>query len=108
MSTEQVTVSPAVQTGQTVELSQQPLAWFTNGCERFVERLMKGTIGQIEVTESLIAGDLADWDLLIRADTPAAFVDAEFKVFRRRTDQVAEATLRIMEEMSKTWIRIFT
>jgi hypothetical protein len=81
----------------------QNLARLVRGCELLMEGLMNVAIQHIEVTQTLIAGEVADLELLTRVATPAALVEAQLEVMRRRSERVITATRKITDEITRSW-----
>jgi len=86
-----------------IEAGQQSFARATRGCERLMTGLMHVAMQQFELAQGVMEGNLADLDLLMKAQTPDALVTAEFEVVRRRTVRAADAARKISGELSRTW-----
>ena len=108
MATFESPVKFANQILDTSPFGQQALARMVRGCELLMESMMNVAIQQIEVTQSLITGEIADLELLTRITTPAALIEVQLEVARRRSERVVNATRRITEEMNRSWAEAIT
>lgn len=92
--------------GATI-IGPQNLTRLVHGFELFMEGLMNVTIHQIEVSQSLVTGGLADLDLLARARSPTAFVEAEIEIMRRRSERFTKAVRMIVEDVNRSWVETY-
>jgi Phasin protein len=82
---------------------QQNFSQFTHAYQRFMKSLMNVTVQQIELSRGMMEGSIEDFDLLGRACTPDALIEAEFDVFRRRSQRAIETTQKVTDELRQTW-----
>ena len=70
--------------------------------------LMSVAVQQIEMTsKGLMAGGMADLELLTDARSPGAFVQAELEIFRRRSERAASAARQIAVELNRTFAETY-
>jgi hypothetical protein len=92
---------------ETAALNRENFARMTRGYERVMKGLMNVAVQQIEMTQGLIAGGMADLDLLTETRSPVAFVQAEVEIFRRRSERAASAARQIADELNRTFAETY-
>jgi hypothetical protein len=71
--------------------------------EKFVKGMMAIAVQQLELTRGLMEGGMEDLNLLAKARTPDAFVEAELAILRRRAERTIGAVHSVAEEMRQIW-----
>jgi Phasin protein len=92
---------------ETAALNRENFTRMTRGYERVMKGLMNVAVQQIEMTQGLMAGGMADLDLLTEARSPVAFVQAELEIFRRRSERAASAARQIADELNRTFAETY-
>jgi hypothetical protein len=92
---------------ETAALNRENFARMTRGYERVMKGLMNVAVQQIEMTQGLMAGGMADLELLTDARSPGAFVQAELEIFRRRSERAASAARQIAVELNRTFAETY-
>jgi hypothetical protein len=107
MSTNLTPASFIDRMSETAALNRENFTRITRGYERVMKGLMNVAVQQIEMTQGLMAGGMADLDLLTEARTPVAFVQAELEIFRRRSERAASAARQITDELNRTFAETY-
>ncbi len=79
------------------------ISQLTRGYQSLMKGMINVVLRQIELSSSLMEGSMDDLNLLIHAQTPDKFIQAEMEVLRRQAERSITAAQKFSEEVNRTW-----